>query len=102
MGPAKCFRLTAQGRACVILADQGAAAFHWLTRRGHDVLVLCQDTPSLQQLRQCVPPRSLEESLQSLLALGLIEQRDAHAEDAVAAGQPGRSLAGSRGIVGQK
>lgn len=44
-----------------------------LSRYLHDVLVMCGSGVWFEQLQQFMPPRSLEESLRSLLALGLIE-----------------------------
>jgi hypothetical protein len=82
MSRSESFRLTAKGRACVDMVDNGGPAVTWLSRHGHDVLVMCERVASLQQLRQCVPPRSLDESLQSLLALGLIEQHDVQPQGA--------------------
>jgi hypothetical protein len=82
MGQSECFRLTAKGRACVVLVDNGGPAFEGLSRHGLDVLVMCQRVASLQQLRQSLPPRSLDESLQLLLALGLIEPHDVQPQDA--------------------
>ena len=67
------YRLTARGRDRVALAERGGPPGGPLSRYLHDVLVMCGSGMWLEQLRQFVPPRSLEESLQSLLALGLIE-----------------------------
>jgi hypothetical protein len=44
-----------------------------LSRYLHDILLMCGSGLWFDQLRQFVPPRSLEESLRSLLALELIE-----------------------------
>ena len=44
-----------------------------LSRYLHDVLLMCGSGVWFDQLKQFMPPRSLEESLQALLALGLIE-----------------------------
>jgi len=77
-----CFRLTNKGRASLVLLATGALTMDWVSSRGQDVLELCGTPVSLQHLRQCMPPRSLDESLRSLLALGLIEQHDVHAQDA--------------------
>ena len=70
---ARCYRLTAMGRACVdIVATEGQTVGS-LSRYLHDVLVLCGSGIWFEQLQQFMPPRSLEESLRTLLALGLIE-----------------------------
>jgi hypothetical protein len=69
-----CFRWTAQGRAWVDLNETEACTVGELTRYLHDVLLMCGSGVWFAQLRQFMPPRSLEESLQALLALGLIEQ----------------------------
>ncbi|ROZ72738.1 hypothetical protein [Ramlibacter sp. WS9] len=69
-----CYRLTVQGRACVDLVETPEQTIGSLSRYLHDVLMLCGTGTWFEQLRQFMPPRSLEESLQSLLALGLIEQ----------------------------
>lgn len=68
-----CFRLTAQGRACVDLVETEEQTIGSLSRYLHDVLMMCGSGLWFEQLRQFMPPRSLDESLQSLLALGLIE-----------------------------
>ncbi len=44
-----------------------------LSRYLHDVLLMCGSGTWFDQLRQFMPPRSLEESLQALLTLGLVE-----------------------------
>jgi hypothetical protein len=54
----RCYRLTARGRA---------------SRYLHDVLEMCGTGVWFEQLQQFMPPRSLDESLRSLLELGLIE-----------------------------
>ena len=69
-----CYRLTTQGRACVDLVETPEQTIGSLSRYLHDVLMLCGSGTWFEQLRQFMPPRSLEESLQALLALGLIEQ----------------------------
>ena len=69
-----CFRLTPQGRACVEMVETGHQTIGSLSRYLHDVLMMCGSGMWFEQLRQFMPPRSLEQSLQSLLALGLIEQ----------------------------
>jgi hypothetical protein len=69
-----CYRLTPQGRACVDLVESEEQTIGSLSRYLHDVLMMCGSGVWFEQLRQFMPPRSLEESLQSLLMLGLIEQ----------------------------
>jgi hypothetical protein len=70
---ARCYRLTAMGRACVDVVQTEGQTVGSLSRYLHDVLVLCGSGIWFEQLQQCMPPRSLEESLRTLLALGLIE-----------------------------
>jgi hypothetical protein len=70
---ARCYRLTASGRACVEIVESDQHTLGSLSRYLHDVLMLCGSGMWFDQLRQFMPPRSLEESLQSLLVLGLIE-----------------------------
>lgn len=75
---ARCYRLTQMGRACVdVVATEGQTVGS-LSRYLHDVLVLCGSGMWFEQLQQCMPPRSLEESLRTLLALGLIETVHRH------------------------
>ena len=69
----RCFRLTASGRACVEIVESEQQTLGSLSRYLHDVLMMCGSGMWFEQLRQFMPPRSLEESLQSLLLLGLIE-----------------------------
>lgn len=69
----RCFRLTAKGRACVDIVESEQQTLGSLSRYLHDVLMLCGTGIWFEQLRQFMPPRSLEESLQSLQKLGLIE-----------------------------
>jgi len=69
-----CYRLTAKGRACVDLVETPDQTIGSLSRYLHDVLMLCGSGVWFEQLRQFMPPRSLEESLQALLALGLVER----------------------------
>ena len=69
-----CFRLTPQGRACVDLVETGQQTIGSLSRYLHDVLMMCGSGLWFEQLKQFMPPRSLEESLNALLALGLIEE----------------------------
>jgi hypothetical protein len=68
-----CYRLTDKGRACVDLVETREHTIGSLSRYLHDVLMMCGSGMWFEQLRQFMPPRSLEQSLQSLLALGLIE-----------------------------
>jgi hypothetical protein len=69
----RCYRLTAKGRACVDVVESEQQTLGSLSRYLHDVLMMCGSGVWFEQLRQFMPPRSLEESLQSLLTLGLIE-----------------------------
>ena len=69
----RCYRLTARGRACVDIVECEQQTLGSLSRYLHDVLMMCGSGVWFEQLRQFMPPRSLEESLQSLLTLGLIE-----------------------------
>lgn len=72
-----CYRLTDKGRACVqVVAGNKGQTIGSLSRYMHDVLFLCGSGTWFDQLRQFVPPRSLEETLQALLALDLIEVAD--------------------------
>ena len=71
-----CFRLTAKGRACVDLVEHQEQTIGSLSRYLHDVLMMCGSGVWFEQLRQFMPPRSLEESLRALMALGLIERVD--------------------------
>ena len=72
-----CFRLTPQGRACIDLVETGHQTIGSLSRYLHDVLMMCGSGLWFEQLKQFMPPRSLEESLNALLALGLIEEIEA-------------------------
>ena len=74
---ARCFRLTDIGRTCVDLVETEQETLGSLSRHLHDVLLMCGSGMWFEQLRQFMPPRSLEESLRSLLNLGLIEMVDA-------------------------
>lgn len=69
----RCYRLTDKGRACVDVVESEQQTIGSLSRYLHDVLMMCGSGIWFEQLRQFMPPRSLEESLQSLLMLGLIE-----------------------------
>ncbi len=69
----RCYRLTARGRSgldAILPAEQvpGPPAPYL-----YDVLEMVGTGVRVEQLRQFVPPRSLEETLRSLLAMGLIE-----------------------------
>lgn len=69
----RCYRLTPGGRACLDLDCQEAPTTGVLSPYLRDVLEMCGSGVWFQQLRQFMPPRSLDESLHSLLARGLIE-----------------------------
>ena len=69
----RCYRLTARGRACVDVVECEQQTIGSLSRYLHDVLMMCGSGIWFEQLRQFMPPRSLEESLHALLILGLIE-----------------------------
>lgn len=71
-----CFRLTAKGRACVDLVETQEQTIGSLSRYLHDVLMMCGSGVWFEQLRQFMPPRSLDESLRALMTLGLIEPVD--------------------------
>ena len=73
----RCYRLTPRGRACVDLVNSKARTTGSLSRYLHDVLEMCGTGVWFEQLQQFMPPRSLDESLRSLLELGLIEAVDA-------------------------
>jgi len=73
LNPSSRYRLTPKGRACVEVVETGGQTIGSLSRYLHDVLLMCGSGIWFDQLRQFMPPRSLEESLQALLALGLIE-----------------------------
>lgn len=72
----RCYRLTARGRACVDIVDAKAQTTGSLSRYLRDVLQMCGTGVWFEQLQQFMPPRSLDESLRSLLELGLIETVD--------------------------
>src|SRR5687768_15255859 len=71
------YRLTSRGRACVAVVEAEGQTIGSLSRYLHDVLLMCGSGIWFDQLKQFMPPRSLEESLQALLALGLIEYLEA-------------------------
>jgi hypothetical protein len=62
------YRMTARGA----LAAEDESTLK-ASRYLHDVLLMCRTSICLQELRQFVPPRSLQQSLHSLQSLGLIE-----------------------------
>ncbi len=68
-----CYRLTPRGHACLDVDGSEARTAGSLSPYLHDVLEMCGSGVWVEQLRQFMPPRSLDESLRSLLALGLIE-----------------------------
>lgn len=68
-----CYRLTAIGRARVDVVEIEHETLGSLPRHLHDVLMMCGSGMWFEQLRQFMPPRSLDESLRALLNLGLIE-----------------------------
>lgn len=67
------YRLTPGGRVCLDLDGQAPQAAGALSPYLRDVLEMCGSGVWFGQLQQFMPPRSLDESLRSLLALGLIE-----------------------------
>ncbi len=69
----RCYRLTPKGRACVDFVNTGEQTMGSLSRYLQDVLSMCGSGIWFEQLQQFMPLRSLEESLQTLLGLGLIE-----------------------------
>jgi hypothetical protein len=72
-----CYRLTARGRAWVDLTETEACTAGAPSRYLHDVLMMCGSGIWFEQLKQFMPPRSLEDALQALLALDLIEKLEA-------------------------
>jgi hypothetical protein len=73
---ARCYRLTDKGRACVAVVEAETQTLGSLSRHMHDVLAMCGTGVWFDQLRQFMPPRSLDESLRMLLSLQLIEPVD--------------------------
>lgn len=71
---ADCFRLTQKGRAWVDLVETDDCLIGSLSRYLHDVLMMCGSGMWFEQLRQFMPPRSLDESLSALQTLGLLER----------------------------
>jgi hypothetical protein len=77
-GPhSRCYRLTSGGRACLDRDGIEAQTMGVLSPYLHDVLEMCGTGVWFAQLQQFMPPRSLDESLRSLLAMGLIESVEA-------------------------
>ncbi len=74
--PSSGYRLTAKGRACVAIVETGGQTVGSLSRYLHDILLMCGSGAWFDQLRQFMPPRSLEDSLKALQTLGLIEPFD--------------------------
>ena len=70
---AQCFRLTARGRTCVELVKAEAEVVGSLSRYLHDVLLMCGTGTWFHQLHQFMPARALDDSIGTLVDLGLIE-----------------------------
>jgi hypothetical protein len=68
-----CYRLTARGRAGLEMSDAAGPGTGLPPRYLYDVLEMCGSGVWFEQLQQFMPPRSLDEALRSLLAMGLIE-----------------------------
>ncbi len=66
------FRQTPRGKLRA-RAPARSTAHAALSAHLHDLLQMCGDGVDLNQLRQFMPPRTLQESLQTLVALGLVE-----------------------------
>lgn len=66
------FRLTARGHVRAS-APAHSLAHGVLSAHLHDLLQMCGDGIRFEQLRQFMPPRTLRESLDMLLAMGLVE-----------------------------
>ncbi len=66
------FRQTPRGKLRA-RAPARSTAHAALSAHLHDLLQMCGDGADLNQLRQFMPPRTLQESLQTLVALGLVE-----------------------------
>jgi hypothetical protein len=69
-----CFRLTPKGRAWIDTVETDERMIGSLSRYLHDVLMMCGSGMWFEQLRQFMPPRSLDESLAALQTLGLLER----------------------------
>ena len=67
------WRLTPRGQVFCDLVECGEAACAPLSRYLHDVLQMCGSGMWVGQMRQFMPPRSLDESLQTAELLGLLE-----------------------------
>lgn len=70
------FRLTPKGQVFVDLVETDDRALAPLSRYLHDVLMMCGSGMWFEQMRQFMPPRTLNESLQTLQMLGLLEPTD--------------------------
>ena len=90
-----CFRLTPEGRAWLAMTESRAQMMGALSRYLQDVLLMCGTGMWVEQLRQFMPPRSLDNSLQALVMLGLIERLEPG--DSPACRAP--SLHGARNIT---
>src|SRR5215207_523251 len=88
------YRLTASGRACVDMAHTKVQATGSLSPYLKDVLEMCGTGAWFEQLQQFMPPRSLDESLRSLLAQGLIEPVEPLDFAACLVTAPQRTMAG--------
>lgn len=69
----RCYRLTARGRDGLEMLVPGGQHTTPPLPYLSDVLEMCGSGVRFEQLQQFMPPRSLDESLRSLLAMGLIE-----------------------------
>ena len=69
----RCFRITDRGRAYVKSFELEQQTMSALSRHLHDLLLMCSQEIWFGQLRQFMPPKSLEDALRSLLEQGLIE-----------------------------
>lgn len=69
----RCYRLTTRGRAGLDPLNPAEQTTGPPSRYLYDVLELCGSGVCFEQLQQFMPPRSLDEALRSLLAMGLIE-----------------------------
>jgi hypothetical protein len=69
-----CFRLTPKGRLWIDIVETDERLIGSLSRYLHDVLMMCGSGMWFEQLRQFMPPRSLDESLAALQTLGLLER----------------------------
>jgi hypothetical protein len=96
----RCFRATELGKKLIHTTELQKVHSHGLSRHRHDVLVMCTDGMWFGQLRQFMPPRSLEESLHILLRLGLVEMMDVpplvaiHGQGSIGGPAPGGPVAG--------